>query len=459
MALAVISIASFAAMAVYVYVGILDDYAARDAAELRGKAELVRHIVEEAGTAARLDHEAHRLRDIVMGHRGLRLFLQDASGRRLLAVPEEDPPPLFKGAGPPRAEPVETLLAREGGREVRYRALQGRIPVEDGDVMFTLLLDVSGEVPLVQGHLRSIVAAALVGIVLSVLLGVLVVRRNLTPLYAISAAARKVSASHLTADLPTAGLPRELRPLADAFNDMLGSLRQSFERLSDFAADLAHELRTPVANMQGLAQVTLSKARSADEYRLVVESNLEECERLARTIGDMLLLARMDRHSEPLNWSRFDVAEEARRVAQIFEPLLLEQRIAISVAGKAEISADRDMVRRALSNLVANAIAHGGGDDRVDVEVRAAGARVEIVVRNRGRPIPVQHLPRLFDRFYRVDPGRDREGSGLGLAIVKAIAEAHGGSVGVTSDAIRGTEVLLWLPSEQPTAAVPGAAA
>jgi two-component system heavy metal sensor histidine kinase CusS len=167
----------------------------------------------------------------------------------------------------------------------------------------------------------------------------------------------------------------------------------------------------------------------------------------------------MDRHSEPLNWSRFDVAEEARRVAQIFEPLLLEQRIAISVAGKAEISADRDMVRRALSNLVANAIAHGGGDDRVDVEVRAAGARVEIVVRNRGRPIPVQHLPRLFDRFYRVDPGRDREGSGLGLAIVKAIAEAHGGSVGVTSDAIRGTEVLLWLPSEQPTAAVPGAAA
>jgi len=458
-ALAVISVASFAAMGLYVYVGILEDYAARDAAELHGKAALVRHIVEEAGTAARLDREAHRLRDIVMGHRGLRLILQDASGRRLLAVPEEDPPPLFKGPGPPGAERVETLIARDGGREVRYRALQGRIPIQGGEVVFALLLDVSGEVPLVQGHLQSIVAAALVGIALSVLLGVLVVRRNLMPLYAISAAARKVSASHLTADLPTAGLPRELRPLADSFNDMLGSLRQSFERLSDFSADLAHELRTPVSNMQGLAQVTLSRARSADEYRLVVESNLEECERLARTIGDMLLLARMDRHSEPLTWSRFDVAEEARHVAQIFEPLLAEQRIALSVVGKAQLSADRDMVRRALSNLVANAIAHGGGDDRVDVEVRPVGTRVEIVVRNRGRPIPAQHLPRLFDRFYRVDPARDRAGSGLGLAIVKAIAEAHGGSVGVTSDALRGTEVLLWFPSEQPTVALPDTAA
>ena len=447
-ALAVVSVVSFAAMATYIYAAILGDYEARDSTELRGRAELVRHIVEEAGTIARLESEAHRMRDIVIGHRGLRLIVQDASGRRLLSVPEGDLPPLVRSPGSRDPERVETLTARDGGQDQHYRALRGRIPLGDGDLDFVLVLDVSGEVALVRRHFGSILAAALAGSALSVSLGVLVVRRNLAPLDAISTAARKVSASHLTADLPTAGLPDELRRLADAFNDMIGSLRQSFERLSDFCADLAHELRTPLSNMMGLAQVTLSRARSADEYRRVVESNLEECERLAQTTADLLLLARMDRRSEPLTRSRFDVAEEARLVAQSLEPLLAQRRLTIRVDGAGEVSADRAMVRRALSNLVANAIAHVKAGGRVDIEVRRVGTRIESAVRNPGAPIPAEHLPRLFDRFYRVDPAGVGEGTGLGLAIVRSIAEAHGGAVTVTSDAARGTEFSLWLPCE-----------
>ncbi|MCZ7563756.1 MAG: heavy metal sensor histidine kinase [Burkholderiales bacterium] len=299
---------------------------------------------------------------------------------------------------------------------------------------FALVLDVSMEADLAARHLRSIGLAATAGAALSAVLGVLIVRRQLRPLAAVTVEARRVSASNLDVDLPIAGLPGELRAFAEAFNDMLASLRASFARLTAFSADLAHELRTPLANMIGLAQVTLARSRTASEYREALESNVEELERLARMVADMLFLARMDQPAAPLRRERFDLAAEARHVAQYFEALLDDRRVSVEVSGRGEVSADRDMVRRALTNLLSNAIRHTPAGGRIEVSVRSAAGRVGLAVRNPGPGIPPEHLPRVFDRFYRLEPSRTGSGVGLGLALVKSIVLAHGGRIEAQSE-------------------------
>lgn len=446
-AFAAVSLVSFAAVAAYVYAAILDDYAQRDADDLRAKAAFVRGVLEDAAAAGTMSAAVDRLRDIVRSHHGLALVLQDAAGRQLLAAPEGDVPPVVFRNGMGVEDRVETHSIRDGASERRYLAVRGRSPTAEGEIRYLLLRDLSDEAVAARSHLLSILGAAALGLVVSIGLGLLAVRANLKPLNTITAAARTVSASNLAVDLPTAGMPRELRELGEAFNAMLASLRGSFARLADFSGDLAHELRTPVANLIGIAQVTLAKPRTAEEYRLVLESSLEECERLSRMVSDMLLLVRMDRPTEPLRRAEFDLAAEARHVAQFFEPLLEDRGLSVAVSGEGWVKADRDLVRRTISNLVSNAVRHTPDGGRIGIEVRVSGGRAELAVRNPGPGIPGEHLPKIFDRFHRVDPSRAGPGAGLGLAIVKSIAEAHGGRVTAASEPGRETEFVLELPA------------
>jgi two-component system heavy metal sensor histidine kinase CusS len=447
-AFATIAVLSFAAAAVYLYAAIVRQYQDRDEEELRGKSLLIQHVIEEAGTLEKLRGDAqHRLRDIVVGHPGLRLALYDASGRILLTLPERDLPPLDAAGNAAGTGVVYLLLVRSVRGEHRYRVLRDRAHTLDDEVRYVVMLDVTSEATLVGRHLQAIAAAAISGALLCILLGVLVVRRNLRPLQRITDSARAVSATNLAIELPTTELPQELRSVATALNKMLATLRESFGRLSAFSADLAHELRTPIGNMLGLGEVALSKARTADEYRLVLESNMEECERLSRMVSDMLFLAGIERPGERLRRSEFDLADEARHVAQYFEPVLDDRRMAIVVQGSGRINADRDMIRRAITNLVSNAVEHSADGARVQIEVEAGAATVRLRVRNPGPGIAAEYLPHVFDRFYRADPARARGGSGLGLAIVKSIVEVHGGRVVAASDPGRETEFMFELPA------------
>jgi two-component system heavy metal sensor histidine kinase CusS len=249
--------------------------------------------------------------------------------------------------------------------------------------------------------------------------------------------AQGISANRLGERLPPQSVPPELIDLATAFNDMLARLEGSFGRLSDFSSDLAHELRTPVSNLMTQTQVALSQARSAEQYREVLYSNLEEYERLARMIADMLFLAKADNglivpSSEPV-----DLAAEVRDLFGFYEAFAEDHGVGLVLAGAGILRGDRLMIRRALSNLLSNAIRHTprGGSVQVRIDRRESG-EIELCVENPGEDIGPEHLPRLFDRFYRVDPSRHKassDGAGLGLAITKSIVEAHKGTIRIAS--------------------------
>ncbi len=210
----------------------------------------------------------------------------------------------------------------------------------------------------------------------------------------------------------------------------------SFRRLSDFSADLAHELRTPISNLMTETQVALAKARSADQYREVLYSNLEEYERLARMIADMLFLVKADNRVIVPSSEMVDLAAEARALFGFYEAFAEEKGVRLVLAGIGAVRGDRLMIRRALSNLLSNAIRHTPLDGAVKVRIdRRDSGDIELSVENPGEAIEPEHLPRLFDRFYRVDPSRQKagEGAGLGLAITKSIIEAHKGTIQASS--------------------------
>jgi two-component system heavy metal sensor histidine kinase CusS len=241
--------------------------------------------------------------------------------------------------------------------------------------------------------------------------------------------AASVSARSLTTRLPVAQMPEELAELATTVNAMLQRLDDAFQRLSAFSADIAHELRTPLSNLLTHTQVTLTRPRSLEEYREALHGNLEELQWMAQMINDMLFLAKADHGLLVPGQTALALHDEVDALLEYYAPLAEDNEVQLLREGQAMLQGDRHMLRRALSNLLDNALRFtpAGGQIRVTLE---PGLR--ICVANTGAAIEAAALPRLFDRFYRVDPAR-REGSsehaGLGLAITRSIVQAHGGSI------------------------------
>jgi two-component system heavy metal sensor histidine kinase CusS len=241
--------------------------------------------------------------------------------------------------------------------------------------------------------------------------------------------------------------------LAESLNDMLARLEESFKRLSDFSSDLAHELRTPVSNLMTQTQVALSKTRSSAEYREVLESNCEEFDRLSRMISDMLFLAKSENGLIVPGQESFDLADEVTALFDFYGALAEENGVSLGLEGSGQVTGDRLMLRRAIGNLLSNALRYTPSGGRIVVTVSVVrdsfdAEAVHLSVENTGEPIPPEHLSRLFDRFYRVDASRRNsgDGAGLGLAITRSILRSHGGDIeGRTG---KGCNIFeIWLPT------------
>jgi two-component system heavy metal sensor histidine kinase CusS len=284
------------------------------------------------------------------------------------------------------------------------------------------------------------------------LVGYRIARQGIRPVEEMAATAGHISSTNLRERIVAAGYPFELASLAGTFNRMLDRLEESFERISRFSADIAHDLRTPVNNIRGEAEVALARARTIDEYRDVLESCLEEGVRLSDLIGDLLFLARAESPLTHLRRERVDVAELLGGVSEYYEASAADRGISLTTAVNAEpviAELDRTLVQRAVGNLISNAVAHTPPGGSVVLATNAEAATIRIEVSDTGAGIPAEALPRVFDRFFRVDQSRSQAsgGTGLGLAIVQSIMLLHGGKVDITSQLGQGTQVTLQLPS------------
>ncbi len=274
------------------------------------------------------------------------------------------------------------------------------------------------------------------GIIVMGVMGWIAVRHGHKPLHKIVDQVSRISANELNSRLAPEAVPAELTELAVSFNELLQRMEEAFTRLSNFSADIAHELRTPVTNLMTQTQVALSQARSAEEYQEILYSNMEEYERMAQMIGDMLFLAKADNARQPPNAETIDLKSELHNLFDFYGAWAEESHVSLTMDGDAHVQGDRLMLRRVLNNLLSNAIRHTPKGNGIAVKLCHSEGDVIIVVQNPGTPIPAEHLSKIFDRFYRTDPSRQRsgEGAGLGLAIVKSIVEAHGGTIVATSD-------------------------
>ena len=293
----------------------------------------------------------------------------------------------------------------------------------------------------------ALLAAVLAGgLIAAAAIAITVTKRGLRPLAEMTRSLERVGPGHLHERVPPAAWPRELRPLAVAFDNMLERLEDSFTRLSQFSADLAHELRTPIANMLGEAQVTLTRPRSPEEYREVIESSVAECERLSGIVDNLLFLARAESPDRQIHPTLFDGRPAIEKIAAYYETIAEDRHVAIRCKGEGEIYADAVLFSRAVSNLVDNALRFTPNGGSISISIAMRDAHSEIAVSDTGCGIPAEHLPRVFDRFYRADSSRSSEGVGLGLALVKSIADLHGGSARLDSEVNRGTTVMLTFP-------------
>ncbi|SQF95984.1 heavy metal sensor kinase [Paucimonas lemoignei] len=281
----------------------------------------------------------------------------------------------------------------------------------------------------------ALISLAAVGIVLASVLGYWVARIGLRPLASLSLEARKLTPPRLSGRLQLTPLPPELDQFVTSFNATLERVEQAYSRLESFNADVAHELRSPLTNLIGQTQVALTRGRSAEHYFEVLQSNLEELERLRSIINDMLFLASADQGSKATELTCTSLAQEVATTLDYLDFILEDAQVKVLVNGDASAPIDKPHLRRALINLLHNAVQHTDAGQTIQVDITHSAEQVSISVANPGASIADEHLPRLFERFYRVDASRANSGAnhGLGLAIVKAIALMHGGTVFVRS--------------------------
>lgn len=431
----------------------------QDSDELEVIADAVQAALLEVRTARDITSLEPRFADILVGHHDASLYVAGPNARALYASEGPDLSPTLR----PVRDGSEANLVRAWNDANRsYRVLTDTVhqPAEStgGPYVFAVAVPIDDHVHFLASFRRNLSLLIVGSIALMSLMGWIAVRQGHAPLHDIVEQVRRIRADELDIRLSPHDVPAELTELAISFNEMLERVDEAFHRLSDFNADIAHELRTPIANLMTQTEVGLSRARTADQYREILYSNMEEYERMAQMVGDMLFLAQSDNRRQERSIAEIELTSEVHALFEFYEGWAEERDVTLTLTGAAKTTGDRLMLRRALSNLLSNAIRHTppGASVHVNLNVSETG-ETRISIANPGPTIRAEHLPRLFDRFYRIDRSRQQsdEGVGLGLAIVKSIVSAHDGRIDVVSD--NGcTQFVITLP-ERPVSDISGA--
>lgn len=407
-----------------------------DDAVLINKTHLVSRFISRVQSADDLERLPQQLGDALVEHRELAASVVDSSGQVVFHTPNAAFP---AGLLHPGEEVFDPQAWQSKG--IPWRGISSLKPTGNpkiGSLLVAIAVDISHHQRFLTSFRTSLWLFVAVTAGISGLLGWAAVRRGMAPLAKMREDTAIVTASRLDNRIDLDDIPSEFVDLAESLNAMLARLEDSFNRLKEFSADLAHELRTPISNLMTETQVALAKTRNSEHYREILASNAEEYERLNRMISDMLFIAQADHGLLVLRCEEVDLVKLARDLFDFFEALASEKRVHLSLEGDGSISGDRIMIQRALANLMSNAIRHSPPGDTVALRLAKSGGRVEIDVENvSDSVVSTEQLSRVFERFYRVDPSRHRggEGAGLGLAITRSIVEAHGGLISAHAEA------------------------
>lgn len=436
---ALVSVLLLGAIGFYLYQSLQREIAWRDDQALLGRLERVQALINDSASIEQLRNRP-KLYENMLGNTDNLLWIVDDSGQVLIEInPLNISLPKLPAASQAR------LADGNASRSVR---LAWKDVVQEGRGL-TLIAGklLSEREQMLAAYRLKLWLAMSVGALLAFVLGGWVSRRGLRPVRMLARHAAGIDVQHLHLRLDEFNQLSELQALSSALNQMLVRLEDGFAQLSRFSEDLAHEMRTPLSNLMGHTQQTLRYSRSIEDYQNLLVSNQEEYERLARMIDSMLFLARTEHSNAALNHQVIDLHDLVEQLCEYFEGVAQERDVTLINQARGELQADPVLIRRALANLLSNALRYGAPATPVIISSLATEDSLELAVHNRGEPIAAQHLPRLFERFYRCDPSRNQpdDSGGLGLAIVRSIMQLHGGQVTVDSGQ-SGTRFSLVLP-------------
>ncbi|WP_175832237.1 heavy metal sensor histidine kinase [Burkholderia cenocepacia] len=451
LAFAAVAALVFALTGAYLYRSLSAELTRRDDIEISAKLNQFLQLARASGSTAALRADPAVFHDVLLSHPGVYLGIYDAQHRPLVEHSDEAGNTLASmiAAPHPAGNAGSPFTCAPPGIGTS-RCVYARETLPSGEaIQVALARTATDRQSLLESYRVDIWLAAAVGALLVGALGYAVASRGLRPVESLGRQTSRIEAHNLNARLDARGGPVELRELATSVNRMLDRLERAFVRLSQFSSDLAHDMRTPLANVISSSQITLSRARTTDEYEALIESNIEECERLQRMIENMLFLARTDNARQHLKTAELDAGSELRRLASYFHALADEAGVRIDVHGEAPVVADATLFRRAVSNLASNALEHAQAASTIELAVSVQGSYAVVEVTNRGVAIPPEQVERIFERFYRIDSSRHgaARNAGLGLAIVKSIMELHRGKVEVASRDGR-TTFALYFPRD-----------
>lgn len=427
----------------YLYQSLQREIAWRDDQALLGRLERMQALINDSVSVEQLRNRP-KLYENMLGNRDNLLWILDDTGQVLIEI---NPVSMRLPTLPAAAQ----AQLGDGDSSVPVRLAWQH--VMQGGRGLTLIAGklLSEREQMLAAYRLKLWLALSVGALLAFVLGGWVSRRGLQPVRRLAQRAAAIDVQHLHLRLDEFNELSELQVLSHALNQMLARLEDGFAQLSRFSEDLAHEMRTPLSNLMGHTQQSLRHSRSIEDYQNLLVSNQEEYERLARMIDSMLFLARTEQPQASVQDELINLHELVEQLCEYFEGVAQERDVTLINQAHGELRADPALIRRALANLVANALRYGSPAAEVIIRSVVREDGIEVSVHNQGPPIAAEHLPRLFERFYRCDPSRNQpdDSGGLGLAIVHSIMQLHGGRVTVDSLS-SGTSFRLEFPAQNP---------